>query len=41
METRSTPLERGQDWAQVLRGQIEAVAQQWEAQVGQPAPQGR
>ncbi|NXI80151.1 THNS2 protein, partial [Rhipidura dahli] len=29
METRSTPLERGQDWAQVLRGQIEAVAQQW------------
>ncbi|KAF4791319.1 hypothetical protein TURU_132310 [Turdus rufiventris] len=32
METRSTPLERGQDWAQVLRGQIEAVTQQWEAQ---------
>ncbi|NWU85741.1 THNS2 protein, partial [Onychorhynchus coronatus] len=29
METRSTPLERGQDWAQVLRGQIGAVAQQW------------
>ncbi|KFP77936.1 Threonine synthase-like 2, partial [Acanthisitta chloris] len=28
METRSTPLERGQDWAQVLRGQIEAAAQQ-------------
>ncbi|NXG16528.1 THNS2 protein, partial [Grallaria varia] len=29
METRSTALERGQDWAQVLRGRIEAVAQQW------------
>ncbi|OWK62439.1 Threonine synthase-like 2 [Lonchura striata] len=41
METRSTPLERGQDWAQVLRGRIEAVAQQWEAQTGQSAPQGR
>ncbi|XP_016153641.1 PREDICTED: threonine synthase-like 2 [Ficedula albicollis] len=41
METRSSPLERGQDWAQVLRGQIEAVTQQWEAQVGQSAPQGR
>ncbi|XP_053832186.1 threonine synthase-like 2 isoform X3 [Vidua macroura] len=34
METRSTPLERGQHWAQVLRGRIEAVAQQWEAQTG-------
>lgn len=41
METRSTLLERGRDWAQVLRGQIEAVSQQWEAQVGQFAPQGR
>lgn len=41
METRSTPLERGQDWAQVLRGRIEAVTQQWEAQAGQSAPQGR
>ncbi|KFO55301.1 Threonine synthase-like 2, partial [Corvus brachyrhynchos] len=29
METRSNPLERGWDWAQVLRGRIEAVAQQW------------
>ncbi|XP_072717689.1 threonine synthase-like 2 [Ciconia boyciana] len=27
METRSTPLERGQDWAQVLREWIEATAQ--------------
>ncbi|XP_064304958.1 threonine synthase-like 2 isoform X2 [Phalacrocorax carbo] len=27
METRSTPLERGQDWAQELREQIEATAQ--------------
>ncbi|NXF65005.1 THNS2 protein, partial [Ciccaba nigrolineata] len=27
MESRSTPLERGQDWAQVLREQIEATAQ--------------
>ncbi|NWS67389.1 THNS2 protein, partial [Crotophaga sulcirostris] len=26
METRSTPLEKGQDWAQVLREQIEATA---------------
>ncbi|NXW19022.1 THNS2 protein, partial [Circaetus pectoralis] len=26
METRSTPLERGQDWAQALREQIEAMA---------------
>nr|XP_054489492.1 threonine synthase-like 2 isoform X1 [Agelaius phoeniceus] len=41
METRSTALERGQDWAQVLRGRIEAVAQQWEAQAGHSAPQGR
>ncbi|XP_032843330.2 threonine synthase-like 2 isoform X3 [Tyto alba] len=28
METRSTPLARGQDWAQVLRERIEATAQQ-------------
>ncbi|XP_041909528.1 threonine synthase-like 2 isoform X3 [Corvus kubaryi] len=41
METRSNPLERGWDWAQVLRGRIEAVAQQWEAQAGQFAPQSR
>lgn len=41
METRSTPLERGQDWAQELRGRIEAVAQHWETQRGQSAPQGR
>ncbi|XP_059326546.1 threonine synthase-like 2 isoform X2 [Ammospiza nelsoni] len=41
METRSTPLERGQDWAQVLRGRIEAVTQHWEAQAGHSAPQGR
>ncbi|NWT35883.1 THNS2 protein, partial [Chroicocephalus maculipennis] len=27
METRSTPLERGQDWAQALRERIEATAQ--------------
>ncbi|NWH73117.1 THNS2 protein, partial [Piaya cayana] len=27
METRSTPLERGQDWAQALREQIETTAQ--------------
>ncbi|KAM9378019.1 threonine synthase-like 2 [Phaethornis superciliosus] len=30
METRSTPLERGQDWAEVLRERIKARAQQWE-----------
>ncbi|XP_030306430.1 threonine synthase-like 2 isoform X2 [Calypte anna] len=30
METRSTPLERGQDWAEVLRERIQARAQQWE-----------
>ncbi|XP_032542686.1 threonine synthase-like 2 isoform X1 [Chiroxiphia lanceolata] len=42
METRSTPLERGQDWAQVLRGRIGAVAQQWEAEGGcQFAPLGQ
>ncbi|XP_063257470.1 threonine synthase-like 2 isoform X3 [Prinia subflava] len=41
METRCTPLERGQDWAQALRGRIEAVAQQWEARAGHSAPQGR
>ncbi|KFQ06336.1 Threonine synthase-like 2, partial [Haliaeetus albicilla] len=29
METRSTPLERGQDWAQALREQIEAMARRW------------
>ncbi|NXY90038.1 THNS2 protein, partial [Alcedo cyanopectus] len=29
METRSTPLEQGQDWAQVLREQMEATAQRW------------
>ncbi|NXV74479.1 THNS2 protein, partial [Atlantisia rogersi] len=29
METRSTLLERGQDWAQALREQIKAAAQQW------------
>ncbi|XP_010084822.1 PREDICTED: LOW QUALITY PROTEIN: threonine synthase-like 2, partial [Pterocles gutturalis] len=29
METRSTPLERGQDWAQALRERIEATAQRW------------
>ncbi|XP_064509586.1 threonine synthase-like 2 isoform X2 [Pseudopipra pipra] len=41
METRSTPLERGQDWAQVLRGRIGAVAQRWEAEGGsQFAPLG-
>ncbi|XP_027547099.1 threonine synthase-like 2 isoform X2 [Neopelma chrysocephalum] len=41
METRSTPLERGQDWAQVLRGRIGAVARQWEAGGGQFAPLGQ
>ncbi|XP_051654546.1 threonine synthase-like 2 isoform X3 [Manacus candei] len=41
METRSTPLERGQDWAQVLRGWIGAMAQRWEAEGGsQFAPLG-
>lgn len=35
MKTRSTPLERGQDWAQVLREQIEVVAQRREA-MGRP-----
>ncbi|KAL2305481.1 hypothetical protein Nmel_007468 [Mimus melanotis] len=40
METRSTCLERGQDWAQVLRSQIEAVTQHWEAHASQSAPQG-
>ncbi|NXV84974.1 THNS2 protein, partial [Calonectris borealis] len=29
METRSTPLERGQDWAQTLREWIEAKAERW------------
>ncbi|KFW01254.1 Threonine synthase-like 2, partial [Eurypyga helias] len=29
METRSTPLDRGQDWAQALRERIEAATQQW------------
>jgi len=29
METRSTALERGQDWAQALRERIEAAAQGW------------
>ncbi|XP_027647474.2 threonine synthase-like 2 isoform X2 [Falco biarmicus] len=32
MKTRSTPLDRGQDWAQALRGWIEAMAQWREAQ---------
>lgn len=31
METRSTSLQRGQDWAQALREQIEAAARRWEA----------
>ncbi|KAM9579772.1 threonine synthase-like 2 isoform 2-T3 [Guaruba guarouba] len=34
METRSTPLQRGQDWAQVLKARIEAAAQRWETQSG-------
>ncbi|XP_009871112.1 PREDICTED: threonine synthase-like 2 [Apaloderma vittatum] len=29
METRSTPLERGQDWAQALRERIEGAARRW------------
>ncbi|XP_009701644.1 PREDICTED: threonine synthase-like 2 [Cariama cristata] len=41
METRSTPLERGQDWAQALRERIKATAQQWEAQRGQLVPPGQ
>lgn len=38
METRSTLLERGQDWAQVLWERIKAVAQRWEAQGNRSAP---
>lgn len=41
METRSTPLERGQDWARVLREQIEATAQQREARGSRPTPPGQ
>ncbi|XP_054680231.1 threonine synthase-like 2 isoform X1 [Grus americana] len=38
METRSTLLERGQDWAQVLWERIKVVAQRWEAQGNRSAP---
>ncbi|XP_054028384.1 threonine synthase-like 2 isoform X2 [Dryobates pubescens] len=38
METRSTPLERDQDWAQLLRERIAAAAEQWGA-AGQGATQ--
>ncbi|XP_063192034.1 threonine synthase-like 2 isoform X2 [Chroicocephalus ridibundus] len=41
METRSTPLERGQDWAQALRERIEAAAQRREAPGGRSAPPGQ
>ncbi|KAM6402380.1 threonine synthase-like 2 [Pluvialis apricaria] len=41
MKTRSTPLERGQDWAQVLREQIEVTAQQREAPGVWSAPPGQ
>ncbi|XP_075608886.1 threonine synthase-like 2 isoform X2 [Balearica regulorum gibbericeps] len=41
METRSTLLERGQDWAQALRERIKVVAQRWEAQGNRSALPGQ
>ncbi|XP_009880859.1 PREDICTED: threonine synthase-like 2 [Charadrius vociferus] len=41
MKTRSTPLERGQDWAKVLREQIEVMAQRREARGGPSATPGQ
>uniref|UniRef100_A0A8B9FIH8 Threonine synthase-like 2 n=1 Tax=Amazona collaria TaxID=241587 RepID=A0A8B9FIH8_9PSIT len=41
METRSTPLQRGQDWVQALKERIEAAAQRWETQSGRLGPPGQ
>lgn len=40
METRSTALQRGEDWARVLRERIAAVVRRWEAQRGGSVPPG-
>uniref|UniRef100_A0A8B9VF03 Threonine synthase-like 2 n=1 Tax=Anas zonorhyncha TaxID=75864 RepID=A0A8B9VF03_9AVES len=40
METRSTALQRGEDWARVLRECVAAVVRRWEAQRGGSVPPG-
>lgn len=40
METRSTALQRGEDWARVLRERVAAVVRRWEAQRGGSVPPG-
>lgn len=40
METRSTALQRGEDWARVLRERIAAVVRRWEARRDGSVPPG-
>lgn len=40
METRSTALQRGEDWARVLRERVADVVRCWEAQWGGSVPRG-